>query len=215
MLKKTKEFDIKVEEKTYKVTIIYKMNKYIHYRFKNGQFYITSSRFASDETILNGLYKYAEKLIDSSHEQDFIGDDFIMLLGYRINISDSGEINFSDGSKIVYKSRDDLKKKLRKYFLGLCQRRVAHYTKIMDLPLYTTRVRDMNTRHGSNSLTSRTVWFSTNLMHFSLEIIDSVVIHELAHIRVFNHSKKFYDLVYKYCHNYDELHTKLRKGIFK
>ena len=138
-----------------------------------------------------------------------------MLLGYRIQISESGEINFSDGSKITYKNREMLEKKLKKYFLGLCERRVAHYTKIMDVPLYATRVRKMETRYGSNSLTSRTVCFSTKLMHYSLEIIDSVVIHELAHIRVFNHSKKFYDLVYKYCPNYDELHTKLRKGIFR
>ena len=215
MLATKKEFDILFKNKSYKVTINYKKNKYIHYRFKNGEFVITAPRFASNKSIMNGLQKYGEKLISQSNTEKCRGDDFLMLLGYRVQISDSGEINFSDGSKITYKNRDTLERKLREYFLGLCKRRVAYYTKIMDVPLYATRVRKMETRYGSNSLTSRTVCFSTKLMHYSLEIIDAIVIHELAHIRVFNHSKKFYDFVYKYCPNYDELHNKLRKGIFR
>lgn len=211
----TKEFEVLFNNKNYKVIVTYKRCRNITFRFKKGGFSITAPFLTSDKSILDGLEKYGQKLIDHSHVETFEGEDFIMLLGYRIDIQDSGDINFSDGSKITYKNRDNLHKKLKTYFLGLCERRVAHYTKIMDVPLYTTRVREMDTRHGSNSLTSRTVWFNTKLMHYSLEIIDSVVIHELAHIRVFNHSKKFYDLVYKYCPNYDELHTKLRKGIFR
>ena len=215
MLSATKEFEVLFNNKNYKATIIYKRNKYIHYRFKNGEFFITAPRYASNKSIMDGLLKYGEKLINHSNTEKCMGDDFLMLLGYKIDIAESGDINFSDGSKITYKNREMLERKLRKYFLGLCERRVAHFTKIMDVPLYATRVRKMETRYGSNSLTSRTVCFSTKLMHYSLEIIDSVVIHELAHIRVFNHSKKFYDFVYKYCPNYDELHTKLRKGIFR
>ena len=215
MINPTKEFEVLLKNKTYKVIVTYKSMRSISYRFRNGKFLISASRFASNKSIMDGLQKYGEKLINRSNTENCVGDDFLMLLGYRIQISESGEINFSDGSKITYKNKEMLERKLKKYFLGLCERRVAHYTKIMDVPLYATRVRKMETRYGSNSLTSRTVCFSTKLMHYSLEIIDSVVIHELAHIRVFNHSKKFYDLVYKYCPNYDELHTKLRKGIFR
>ena len=42
-----------------------------------------------------------------------------------------------------------------------------------------------------------------------------VCVHELAHILVYDHSKEFYDVVYKYYPNYKECHTKLRKGEFK
>ena len=206
--------EIKVDGKIYSVNIIYKDNKYIHYRYRDGAFYITSPKFVSEKRILSGLDKYSHKLIAKAMAEDAIGDGYMMLLGKRIPIYDSGVISFSDNSEITYKNKEELDKKLRKFFLHICESRVEHYTKIMGVALYKTRIRKMNTRYGSNSLTSRTVCFATKLMHYSLEIIDSVIIHELAHIKVFNHSKKFYDFVYKYCPNYDELHTKLRKGIY-
>ena len=156
-----------INNKTYEVLIVYKSNKYIHYRFKDNRFLITAPRYVSNKSIMDGLQKYGEKLINHSNVEKYSGEDFLMLLGYRIQIGESGEINFSDGSKITYKNREMLERKLKKYFLGLCERRVSHYTKIMDVPLYATRVRKMETRYGSNSLTSRTVCFSTKLMHYS------------------------------------------------
>ena len=47
------------------------------------------------------------------------------------------------------------------------------------------------------------------------EIIDSVIIHELAHHFVYDHSDNFYKVVYKYCPNYDILRKKLIKAEFE
>ena len=85
----------------------------------------------------------------------------------------------------------------------------------MNRPSYRITIRKMTSRYGSNSKTSKHITFATILLHYSLPIIDSVVVHELAHIEVFDHSKKFYDVVYKYCPDYDVLHKKLRKGEYK
>ena len=89
------------------------------------------------------------------------------------------------------------------------------YENKMNLPSYRISVRNMTTRYGSNSLRSKHITFALVLVHYSTEIIDSVIVHELAHIKEFNHSQKFYDVVYKYYPNYDECHAKLRKGIYK
>ncbi|MBQ7243982.1 MAG: M48 family metallopeptidase, partial [Bacilli bacterium] len=51
--------------------------------------------------------------------------------------------------------------------------------------------------------------FQCRLMAFHPSIIDSVVVHELAHHYQFDHSKKFYDIVYRYCPDYDKLRKKL------
>lgn len=44
--------------------------------------------------------------------------------------------------------------------------------------------------------------FNTLLAKFPLEVIEYVVIHELAHIKHKNHSRSFWDLVEKYCFDY-------------
>ena len=79
---------------------------------------------------------------------------------------------------------------------------------------YKVRVQKMRSRFGSNSKHTKTLNFSTILLHYSLAIIDSVVVHELAHCFVYNHSKDFYNVVYKYCPNYKLVQAKLKKGIF-
>ena len=64
-------------------------------------------------------------------------------------------------------------------------------------------------------LTSNRITFSLELIHFSPEIIDSVIIHELAHDFYRDHSIRFYNVVYQYCPNYDSLRNKMVKGEFK
>ena len=62
--------------------------------------------------------------------------------------------------------------------------------------------------YGTNTLGSHKIILSSYLIHFSMDIIDSVIVHELAHFYIRNHSK------YKFCPKYDELHKKLSGGIF-
>ena len=52
--------------------------------------------------------------------------------------------------------------------------------------------------------------FNILLMKFPIELMEYVVIHELAHIEHKNHSKKFWDLVGEFCPDY-----KKREKLFK
>lgn len=47
--------------------------------------------------------------------------------------------------------------------------------------------------------------FNILLMKFPIEVMDYVIVHELAHIKYKNHSKDFWDLVAVYCPNYKEI----------
>ena len=81
----------------------------------------------------------------------------------------------------------------------------------MNVPIeYKVRVQKMKSRLGSNSKATNTLNFTLKLIHFSKEAIDSVIIHELAHYFKFDHSKEFYDVVYKYCPNYDKLNKEFK-----
>ncbi len=209
------DFIYKVNGVEYPVIIIHKCIKNIHYRLVDGTFKISCHPLTSKKKIMAGLEEFAPSLIKRSEKPKPLGEDFIYLYGVKVPLSESGVINFTDGSKLEYKNREDLNRKLRKMFLSLVTRRVEYYSKLMSLPLYKVSVRNMTSRFGSNSKYTKSVHFSTTLMHYSIPIIDSVIVHELAHIKEYNHSKAFYDVVYKYCPNYDICRKKLLRGEFQ
>ena len=80
---------------------------------------------------------------------------------------------------------------------------------------YKVKVRLKSSNYGVNSRRTHTLTFTTTLIHYSLELIDAIVVHELAHHFVFNHSSDFYDVVYEYMPDYDYRIYKVKKSIFK
>jgi len=98
----------------------------------------------------------------------------------------------------------------KKIGLPYVKERVAYFSSLMgvDYP-YKVRMREMKRTFGSNSRKTKTLTFQTRLMAFSPEIIDSVVVHELAHHFQFDHSPAFYAVVYAYCPDYDKLRKRL------
>lgn len=210
-----KNFFYKVNDKEYEVEVIYKRIRKIYYRFKNGKFVITCSRLVSKNQLLEGLNKYGADLIKRASKDNGIGKDYIYLFGEKYIINNSGLIRFKDYPEIKYSNHEELLKKLKPIYLDIITKRTRYYESLMGLPSYRVSVRKMTTRHGSNSKRTKHITFAMHLLHYSIDIIDSVIVHELAHILVYDHSKEFYDVVYKYYPNYKECHTKLRKGEFK
>ena len=100
---------------------------------------------------------------------------------------------------------------------SLIYERFKYYEELMNIPLkerYILRFRDMTTLLGSNSRKTHKITLSYSLIPYSLDIISSVIVHELAHYYEFNHSYKFYNIVYKYSPNYDELQNKIKRRIY-
>ncbi len=201
--------------KEYKVIVNRKKMKNIVYRFKDEQFIISAPTYALKNSIVKGLDRFAPRMIEKYEAKPKNeGDNFIYLLGSKIDIYSSGVIRFSDDSEIKYSSKEELDDKLKKFFLKFITNRVRFYEHRMNLSPYKVRVKNMTTRYGSNSRRSKSLSFALVLMHYSLDVIDSVVVHELAHEYYFDHSKNFYNIVYQYFPSYDEAHYKLRKGIY-
>lgn len=197
----------------YTVNITYKRIRNIHYRFIDHAFEISCNRLTTMSSIKSGLDKYAEKLIKRSTKTQAIGDDYIYLLGQKVSISYPGSIIFF-GKLITFDSVEELLKKLRKPFLKYLTAQTEKYAKIMKAPMYQVKLREMRSRYGSNNRAKKVITYAMMLIYYSPEIIDSVVIHELTHCFVYDHSDKFYRLLYKYCPNYDKLRKKLIKPEF-
>ena len=64
-------------------------------------------------------------------------------------------------------------------------------------------VRDQKRRWGSCS-SKRTISLNWRLIMAPEEILDYIIIHELAHLRHMNHSRRFWTLVERHCPDYPE-----------
>lgn len=71
---------------------------------------------------------------------------------------------------------------------------VAHYAAILGVTPAGIRINAAKTRHGSCNAKGG-LNFSCRILRFPMEAVEYVVVHELAHLREMNHSKKFYAVV--------------------
>lgn len=209
-----KETEIILDNTSYRVKITYKpFKKNISYRYKDGQFSISSPLLCSQKEIFRGLDKFAPLLIKRSKRPSPCFDNKIYILGRLYDMS-SQSISLIDGTLISFTSDKELETKLKKYFLVIITSIIRRKEEEMRISPNNIRVRKMKSRYGSNSKRTRTVCFNLELLHYDREVIEAIVVHELAHCLVFDHSKRFYDIVYRYCPNYKVLHKRLRKGEF-
>ena len=119
---------------------------------------------------------------------------------------------FGQRLEVEFASAQEEAAYLKKMALPYLEEKVRYYEGVMGIAKpYKIRVREMKTRVGTNSSKTHTLTFATSLFHYSPEVIDSVIVHELAHDRVRNHGKSFYEVVYRFDPDYKIHHRKLSK----
>ncbi len=99
-----------------------------------------------------------------------------------------------------------LKKSARVYLTEKCK----YYSEIMGLSYNRITITSAKTRFGSCS-SGKNISFSYRLMLYPEAAREYVVVHELAHLKEMNHSKKFYAIVEKYLPDYKQRRTLLKK----
>ncbi|TBR16985.1 M48 family peptidase [bacterium] len=80
----------------------------------------------------------------------------------------------------------------------LFSERCAHYAPLMGVSPGKVRVKDMRSLWGSCSYRGD-LSFNARLLGAPPEVLDYVVVHELAHLRWRGHGRRFWDLVQKFC----------------
>jgi hypothetical protein len=76
----------------------------------------------------------------------------------------------------------------------LLAERVRHYAPLVGVSVPRLRITGAEWRWGSCS-TSGTVGFAWRLIMAPMDVVDYVVVHELAHLREMNHSSRFWEVV--------------------
>lgn len=88
--------------------------------------------------------------------------------------------------------------------------RVCYYSSIMNVEPAGVKITSAGRRWGSCS-SRNSLCFPYRIMLLPPELIDYIVVHELAHVRVKNHSHDFYDEVAKYMPDYKARISALKK----
>ena len=156
-----------------------------------------------------------------------VGGDIVLRVPKRMRKSDVKR--FVEGySENIRKMLDNYTERQRKYadvqpfskeeIKTLTERansvipeRVAHYAPLVGVEYCRVTIRCQRTRWGSCSA-KRNLNFNCLLMLAPPDVLDSVVVHELCHIKEMNHSKRFYAEVERVMPSYRESHAWLREN---
>ena len=150
----------------------------------------------------------------------FVDGEEFMFLGkaYPLQIVDGQksalhleENTFKLDSSAVKKATLVFERWYRKEALRILKERVEHYAGQYGFEYNKVGITSARTRWGSCSA-SGSLNFSWRLIQTPPEVIDYVVVHELAHTQVHNHSKKFWKKVESVMPDYDRHRKWLRKN---
>jgi predicted metal-dependent hydrolase len=92
----------------------------------------------------------------------------------------------------------------------LLTRKAVEFSRIMGVAFTAIRITGAKTRWGSCN-SERAINFSWRLIMASDELIDYVIVHELAHIIELNHSPRFWAVVKQYIPDFKIRRERLKK----
>lgn len=93
--------------------------------------------------------------------------------------------------------------------LALVSERVEFYNKIYNLSFNRICIKNQKTRWGSCS-SRQNLNLNYKILFLNPELRDYIIVHEMCHLKEFNHSKKFWALVEKALPDYLETRKELR-----
>ena len=205
-----------VDGNEYEVVIIKKNNKNTYIRIKEDlKIYVTTNYFVTNSMIkklLDDNYSYLSKNIKRQSIKQKKNELFYYLGEvYDIIIYDTKKIENID-NRIYVKDEATLNRWLKKEIKRIYSERLVFlYNEFEEnIPYPNLKIRKMTTRWGVCNKKTKTITLNSELIKYSIDKLDYVIIHELSHFIHFNHSKEFWLLVSKYCPRYKEIRKELR-----
>ncbi len=93
---------------------------------------------------------------------------------------------------------------------SLILERLKYFSDLYGFKYGRVSIRNQKTRWGSCSKKGN-LNFNYRLVHLSQKLLDYVIVHELCHLKEFNHGSGFWSLVKKEIPNYQEIRRELKK----
>ena len=207
---------ITLNNQTFNVFITRKNNKNMYLRVKKDGIYISCNYFVTASMIKSFIMKNEEDIIrmyETVQRKEKKNEEFYYLgNSYDVVVLNTiSKIEFV-GNQVFVKN----KTYLNTFLKNECERIFNERAKICynlfeeDIPYPKVMIGKMKRKWGYCNKRQELIKLNSELIKYSIDEIDYVIIHELCHFLEFNHSKKFWNYVKKYKPNYKE-NTKVLK----
>lgn len=206
----------KHKDKNYEVEIIKKDNKNTYIRVRDDKIYVTTNYFTSQRKIAKLLEenrKAVVKMIDKAEIRAQKRELFLLFGKYYDIIYGEFERQITiEDSRILVINEKVLCNWLDKIIHTTFYNRLMYWYGNFDgkVPYPNLKIRKMKTRWGVCNTKNYNVTLNFELFRYDIKCLDYVIIHELSHFLVPNHSKEFWRVVETYCPDYKEIRKTLK-----
>lgn len=210
--------DAYVNGKKYLVIVKRKNNKNTYIRVKEDLcIHVTTSYFTNEnsikklikenEDVIEKMFKRIEKRIEKKKHFYFLGKKYDIVF---CNILKEPEFL----ENVVYvKDLNSLNKYVKKYTEKLFKERFLYNFEKFDgrIAKPTLNIRKMTRKWGHCNKKECAITINSDLIKYNVDDLDYVIIHELCHLLVFNHSELFWQEVKRYKPDYKTNRKALRE----
>lgn len=199
-MKNRKQFTLEIDQKLFFCYLDLKPRKNLNITIKaDNKLYISKPAEYSFDSLKDYLLSNKEWLIKKSNavnivsnkRNNYINEDYVIIFGEKIFFAENENI-LAEIDTILINHINEYRKKLD----GI----------IKVTP--TIEVVSMRGKWGLCIPREKLIKINNKLIHYPIDFLNYVLVHEYAHLLVANHSKRFYDLVesimpdYKIFENY-------------
>ena len=185
-----------------------------------GNVRVSAPRHLSDESIamfirtkLSWIKKQKEKFEKQlrQSEREYVSGETLYVFGQqyflRVEYSYKGNSLVLEGNEAILTVRKESTAKQREAFVNewyrsLLKEKIEQYLpkweKITGLYCDSWQTKYMTTRWGTCNTNTRKIWLNLQLAKKPIECLEYVILHELAHLKVRNHSKEFVAIMDQY-----------------
>ena len=114
--------------------------------------------------------------------------------------------------RVFFKSGKREYHKFKHQALVLAGERVKYWNQFYNFSYNRINIKNQKTRWGSCSKKGN-LNFNYKIVHLPKELLDYLVVHELCHLKEFNHSKNFWQLVGQTIPDYKIYRTRLKSAM--
>ena len=197
-----------------KVIVKKKPIKNVYFRWDKDKLIVTCNNYLSDKQIEKLVLKNIKSIMRLKNRTPVsdLKENEIYYLGEKYIVEyDKVSKPYIDGNRIICKDKTELAKFLSHQCQVVFNNRLNRLrTQFNDLPEFSLKIRKMTTRWGVCNKGSMTVTLNSDLIKKDVSLIDYVIIHELCHFKVMNHSSMFWQEVERY-YPYHKLARKMLK----